>query len=262
MDEGALPSPDEPQLLLKGFEGPLDLLLDLARRQQVDLARISILDLVDQFLVAIGERQRADLSRAPEWLVMAAWLIWLKSRLLLPKSMEEARQGEQAGQVLAERLAELDHIRSVALWLDTQPQLGRDMFERGHGQSSPGPIVAADLVSLFQACVDVLEQPDQRTPDVYRPPRSTLWTPIQALDRMRVMLGGLVDGADLLRFLPPIAANLPDRVLRVRGAVASSLVAALELARNGVADLQQDEAFGRIAISPVNAPVPDHQLAD
>ena len=91
---------------------------------------------------------------------------------------------------------------------------------------------------------------------------SALWTPIQALDRMRVMLGGLVDGADLLSFLPPITADLPNRVLRVRGAVASSLVAALELARNGVADLQQDEPFGRIAISPVNAPLPEHQLAD
>ncbi len=244
---------------LEGFEGPLDLLLDLARRQQVDLARISVLDLVDQFLAVVAEGQRTNLSHAAGWLVMAAWLIWLKSRLLLPKSMEEAQQGEQAGRVLADRLAELDHVRSVAVWLEARPQLGRDMFERGHGQAGAGLVAAADLVSLFQACVDVLERPDQRTPDAYQPPRSPLWTPNQALARMRAMLIGRAEDGDLLSFLPPVAADLNDRLLRVRGAVASTLVAALELARSGEASLCQDDPFGEVRVHPVDAlsPKPD-----
>ncbi len=171
----AEPSPDGLQLQLDGFEGPLDLLLDLARRQQVDLARISVLDLVDQFL------------------------------------------------------------------------------ERGHGQAAAGLVVAADLVNLFQACVDVLERPDQRRPDVYQPPRSPLWTPIQALARMRAMLIGRAEDGDLLSFLPPVAADLNDRLLRIRGAVASTLIAALELARSGEACLCQDGAFGEVRVHPVNA---------
>ena len=259
VDEASLSSPDDLHLQLEGFEGPLDLLLTLARRQQVDLARISVQDLVEQSLAVMAERQRTDLSRAAEWLVMAAWLVWLKSRLLLPKSMEEARQGEQAGRVLADRLAELDHVRSVAVWLEARPQLGRDMFERGHGQSPAGLVVAADLVNLFQACADVLERPDQRTPEVYRPPRPALWTPIQALARMRAMLTGRAEGGDLLSFLPPVASDLPDRVLRLRSAVASSLAAALELARSGEADLRQDAPFGEVRIHPVVGSGPEPQ---
>ena len=131
MAEDATASPDSMQLRLDGYEGPLELLLELARGQPVDLARISIVSLVDQFVTAVAAMQRRDLARATEWLVMAAWLTWLKSRLMLPQELEEAKQGSEAGQVLIDRLAELDRIRSISTWLEAQPQLGRDMFERG-----------------------------------------------------------------------------------------------------------------------------------
>ncbi|HEY1931486.1 MAG TPA: ScpA family protein [Acetobacteraceae bacterium] len=131
MDEDIALSPEALQLHLVGFEGPLDLLLDLARRQRVDLAKISIVTLVDQYIAAVSAADRVNLPRAVEWLVMAAWLTWLKSRLLLPKEMEGSDEAEQAAGVLADRLADLERVRAVADWLEARPQLGRDMFERG-----------------------------------------------------------------------------------------------------------------------------------
>ena len=113
MNEGATLSSSDLQVHLDGYDGPLELLLELARSQRVDLTRISIVALVDQFVTAVAAMQRRDLARATEWLVMAAWLTWLKSRLMLPQELEEAKQGSEAGQVLIERLAELDRIRSI-----------------------------------------------------------------------------------------------------------------------------------------------------
>ncbi len=248
MDEVSTPSLDGVQLRLEGYEGPLELLLELARGQRVDLARISILALVDQFVTAVAEMQRRDLARATEWLVMAAWLIWLKSRLMLPQELEEAKQGSEAGQVLIDRLAELDRIRSVAAWLEAQPQLGRDMFERGHGLTPMGPVVTADLAGLFQACLNVLQQPDHRVADVYVPPRLAFWTPAQARRRVLAMLEGLPEGGDLLSFLPPLPKSVANPALRVRGAIAGTLIAALELAREGLAELRQAEPFGEIGV--------------
>ncbi len=239
---------DAVQLHLDGFEGPLDLLLDLARRQQVDLARISIVTLVDQFVAAVTTMPRADIARRAEWLVMAAWLTWLKSRLLLPKDLEEAQQGAEAGNVLIDRLTELERIRSVVAWLDANPQLGRDMFERGHGLAPAGPVVVADLSGLFEACLAVLQRPDPRSAAVYVPARTALWTPAQARARILAMLPGLPEGADLLAFLPVLPVTLANRALRVRGAISGTLMAALELSREGLAELRQDELFGPIGM--------------
>ena len=97
---------------LDGFEGPLDLLLELARGQKVDLARISILSLVDQYLAVIEGARRVRLELAADWLVMAAWLTWLKSRLLLPAGSAAQEEGEQAAEVLAARLRDLQAIRA------------------------------------------------------------------------------------------------------------------------------------------------------
>jgi segregation and condensation protein A len=112
-------------LRLEGFEGPLDLLLDLARGQKIDLARISILSLVEQYLAVIESARRVRLELAADWLVMAAWLAWLKSRLLLPAGTEAAEEGEQAADVLAARLRDLQTIRAAAAWLASRPQLGQ-----------------------------------------------------------------------------------------------------------------------------------------
>ena len=118
-------------LQLDGFEGPLDLLLDLARAQKVDLARISILRLVEQFLAAVDGARRVRLELAADWLVMAAWLTWLKSRLLLPDDAPEAEEGMEAADALAARLLALQGIRAAAAWLVDRPQLGRDVWGRG-----------------------------------------------------------------------------------------------------------------------------------
>src|SRR5947208_11651833 len=125
------PEPDSLLRQLEGFEGPLDLLLDLARAQKVDLAKISILSLVDQYLAVIEGARRIRLELAADWLVMAAWLTWLKSRLLLPEGSEAAEEGELAADVLAARLRDLQAIRTCAMWLAAQPQLGHDVFARG-----------------------------------------------------------------------------------------------------------------------------------
>src|SRR6516225_1819035 len=121
---------DRLALRLEGFEGPLDLLLDLARAQKVDLAKISILALVEQYLTVIEGARRVRLELAADWLVMAAWLAWLKSRLLLPEGAD-AEEGEQAAEVLAARLRDLSAMRSGAAWLSARPQLGQDVFARG-----------------------------------------------------------------------------------------------------------------------------------
>jgi segregation and condensation protein A len=262
VDEDVAPSPDGLQLRLEGFDGPLDLLLDLARRQRVDLAKISILTLVDQYLAAVSTAARVDLARAVEWLVMAAWLTWLKSRLLLPRELEDAKEAERAAQVLTDRLAELERVRSVVNWLEARPQLGRDMFQRGRPEPTPGPAVAADFLALFQACLDVLRDGQGRPPDVYRPIRRVLWTPSQATARMRRMLAERPDGGDLLGFVPKLSADAPEHALRVRAAIASTLAASLELARAAEASLQQDLMFGPIAVRPgIGAAAGDHEPA-
>ena len=118
-------------LRLEGFDGPLDLLLDLARAQKVDLAKISILSLVEQYLAVIEGARRVRLELAADWLVMAAWLTWLKSRLLLPADALGAEEAEDAAEILALRLRDLSAIRAAAAWLGARPQLGQDVFARG-----------------------------------------------------------------------------------------------------------------------------------
>ena len=116
-------------LSLTGFEGPLDLLLELARAQKVDLAQISILSLVEQYLAVIEGARRVRLELAADWLVMAAWLTWLKSRLMLPVDLEDPEgNATEAAEALAARLLELEAIRAAALWLGNRPILGRDVF--------------------------------------------------------------------------------------------------------------------------------------
>jgi segregation and condensation protein A len=137
---------------LEGFEGPLDLLLDLARTQKVDLAKISILALVEQYLAVIEGARRIRLELAADWLVMAAWLAWLKSRLLLPAGAE-AEEAETAADVLAARLRDLQAMRAAAGWLGARPRLGVEVFARGapedHTEIDRSRL-ALDLTSLVR----------------------------------------------------------------------------------------------------------------
>lgn len=234
-------------LRLDGYEGPLDLLLDLARAQKLDLAGISIVALVDQYLAVIDQARGMRLELQAEWLVIAAWLAWLKSRLLLPK--EEAGPEEDPESLalrLTDRMAELEAMRAGAAWLGQRPQLGRDVFGRGAPEKltvEDRSGLRADLAALCQAYVAGRRRAMALRP--YRPKPRRLWSVQDALARLTRVLGDLPSWAVLQRFLPE-AGDL-DTVER-RAALASTLIASLEMARGGGLDLRQDRAFGPILL--------------
>jgi segregation and condensation protein A len=242
-------SPDEAHSLhvqLEGYEGPLDLLLELARTQKVDLAKISIVELVDQYLAVIEGARRVRLELAADWLVMAAWLAWLKSRLLVPPDeKDEAEDPELLASRLAERLVELEAMRAAAIWLGGRPLLGRDIFGRGAPERltvEDRSSLAADLPALLQAYVAARRRALARRP--YRPKPRKLWTVQDALSRLSRLMGELPSWGVLQRFLPE---GIEDPVER-RAALASTLVAGLEMARGGGIELRQDKAFGPILV--------------
>jgi segregation and condensation protein A len=237
-------------LELNGFEGPLDLLLELARRQAVDIAKISAIDLADQFLAATADLTQADLPVVADWLVMAAWLVWLKSRLLLPKDTEEARQAEEAAQILTTRLEALERIRIASEWLARQPRPGRDFFGRGFRDEYIPIRLRSNYLDLMRAALAVLlidEPPEE--PARYQPPQSRFWTPHQAMARMRQIMADDPVEHDLLAFVPGLSASEPNARTRTRAAVSSTLIAGLELTRGGAIEATQNADFGPITIS-------------
>ncbi|QYU66030.1 segregation/condensation protein A [Leptolyngbya sp. 15MV] len=187
---------------LDGFEGPLDLLVDLARSQKVDLHAISIVALVDQYLAVIETARGLRLELQAEWLVMAAWLAWLKSRLLLPR--EEAEEDPEAiAERLTDRLAELERMRAGAAWLGARPQLFRELFPRGAPedltvQDRSG--LRADLPALALAYVAGRRRALAQRP--YRPKPRRVWSVQEALARLTRALGEFPSWAVLQRFLP------------------------------------------------------------
>lgn len=245
-------------LRLEGFEGPLDLLLELARAQKVDIARISILALVDQYLEVI-EREEVRLELAADWLVMAAWLAWLKSRLLLPPEEVVGEEEDAEAQVarLTERLAALEAMRRAALWLGRRPWLGHDVFARGAPEqfsTFDRSGVVADLPALLQAYVGARRRAMARRP--YRPKHRSLWTVQEAIARLQAMVGKLPSWQVLSRFLPEGG----DPVER-RAAVAATLIAGLEMARGGLVELRQEAAWGPIEVRGLGAASTDVQAA-
>jgi segregation and condensation protein A len=247
--EAALPAePDAERLAvhLEGFEGPLDLLLDLARNQKVDLARISILDLVEQYLAVIEGARQVRLELAADWLVMAAWLTWLKSRLLLPEDTAEAEEGLEAAEVLAARLLALQTIRAAGAWLNSRPLLGRDLWPRGEAEQFvefDRSGLFANTAGLLRAYLAALRRGGGRR--TYRPAALPLWSVQDALGRLGAMIGHVPDWSVLERFLPDAT---PDPLGR-RAAVASTLLAGLELARDGRLRMRQDQPFGPILLA-------------
>jgi segregation and condensation protein A len=234
-------------LRLDGFEGPLDLLLELARGQKVDLAGISILALVEQYLTVIEGARRVRLELAADWLVMAAWLTWLKSRLLLPAGVgaEPAEEGEAAAEVLAARLRDFQTMRAAARWLNARPTLGHDVFARGAPEDFAvldRSKLALDLGGLLRGYLSALRR--GAAGKQYTPPRMSLWSVQQALARLASLLGSLPDWSTLDRYLPERIGTDLER----RGALASTLLAGLELARDGRLRLRQDTAFGPIHV--------------
>ena len=232
-------------LTLDGFEGPLDLLLELARAQKVDIATISIVQLVDQFLAVLEQARAVRLELAADWLVMAAWLAWLKSRLLVPEEAGPAEDPEALAAMLTDRLAELERMRLAAAWLGAREQLGREIWGRGAAEQlriEDRSGLSADLPALLQAYVAIRRKALARRP--YQPKPRKLWSVQEALTRLSKLVGALPDWTVLQSFLPE---GLMDPVER-RAAIASTLIAALETARHGGIELRQEESFGPIHV--------------
>ncbi len=231
-------------LRLDGYEGPLDLLLELARAQKVDLAKISILALVEQFLAVIEGALRVRLELAADWLVMAAWLTWLKSRLLLPATGAADDEAPSA-ELLADRLAALQTVRAGAAWLAARPQLGTAVFARGEAEDMTQidrSRLKLDLPALLGAYLGARRRAGAKRQ--YQPRPAPLFTIQNALAQLGRLLETLPDWSTLEAFLPAGLEQGPAR----RGAIAATLVAGLELARDGRLTLVQEHDFGPIRL--------------
>lgn len=230
-------------LELDGWEGPLDLLLDLARRQKVDLKTISILALTDQYLAYVERAAALRLELAADYLVMAAWLAYLKSLLLLPREEGVEPGPEELALRLQLRLQRLGAMRESGARLMARDRLGRDVFARGAPEGLRVERRNAWLCEWFDL-VQAYGQVKARTAPVVHMVRDrAVMTLESALARVSAMLGVTLEWMRLEEFLPPFA----DARLR-RSALASSFVAALELARQGRVELAQDEAFGELRL--------------
>ena len=235
-------------LALEGWEGPLDLLLELARKQKVDLREISILALVDQYLSFLDSADQLKLEVAADYLVMAAWLAYLKSALLLPRDEQEDPSPEELALRLQLRLQRLGAMREAAGRLMGRDRVGRDVFPRGapEGLRTDRSISwQADWYDLVRAYGQVKAR---NAPALHTVRDRQVMTLESALDRVSSMLGVTLDWIELAEFLPPVA----DGRLR-KSAMASSFVAALELARTGRAELAQDDIFGPLRLRRLRA---------
>jgi len=228
------------------YEGPLDLLLTLSRTQKVDLRQISILALAEQYLAFVEQAKRLRLELAADYLVMAAWLAFLKSRLLLPPDpSEEGPTGEELAAHLAFQLERLEAMRNAAAKLMARDQLGRDFFARGiteDVQRVRRVTYTATLLDLMQGYARI------RTRDDFRPfvmDRRHLMTMEQALERMRGMIGFAGDWTEFANYLPDGWDVDPQRR---RSTTAATFAASLELAKEGKIEIRQGETFAPIQI--------------
>jgi segregation and condensation protein A len=229
-----------------GFEGPLDLLLTLSRTQKVDLRKISVLALAEQYLGFVEKARHLRIELAADYLVMAAWLAFLKSRLLLPPDpTEEGPSGEELAAHLAFQLERLQAMRDASARLMARDQLGRDFFARGQVEvveRRKRVTYSATLLDLMQGYARI------RTRDEFRPfvmDRESVMTLEEALDRMRHLIGFAGEWTDIMSYLPEGWTGDP---VRRRSATAANFAASLELAKAGAIEIRQGETFSPIQI--------------
>jgi segregation and condensation protein A len=235
----------EPTLIVDvgGFEGPLDLLLTLARQQKVDLAKISILALANQYLAFIEQARHARLELAADYLVMAAWLAYLKSRMLLPEPpAPEGMSAADMAKALALRLQRLDAIREAGVRLFERPLLGRDVFGRG----DPQPIAEIKRPEWSATLYDLLSayaaERQRRALAHVRFAKRTVWSLADARELLERMVGMTTDWSCLDEYLIAYALEPEMRAT----ALASSLAATLEMVREGAMEIHQSAAFAPI----------------
>jgi len=233
-------------LLLNTYEGPIDLLLDLARKQKVDLSEISILDLAEQYINFINKYQDIHLEIAADYLVMAAWLTYLKSRLLLPKDERiEEHTPEELEEALRYQLQRLESFQNVSKIIYSRSIIGRDVF---YGGSSEGLNVKFDitytanlydLIKTYSSIILKNERIDQLTITF-----SELYSVDSAIQRLKRLFGSINEWTNFINIIPKLNANY----IVNKSIITSNFVASLELAKNGFIEVKQEETFGSIFV--------------
>jgi len=234
---------------VEGFEGPIDVLLTLARDQKVDLTQISILQLADQYLMWVAKIRQSNLELAADYLVMAAWLAYMKSRLLLPDlSQEEEPTGEEMAAALQFQLRRLEAMQEAGAALMDRDRLGQDFFARGEPERfgyNSHTTYDVDIYELLSAYGDHTHRSNVRT---LRIQPSDLYSPDDAVKWLTNMLGSMPDWRDLSQFLPD---ELKGDIVS-RSMLASAFVAALQLTKEGHLQIRQGEVFGPIMVRAAN----------
>jgi len=226
-----------------GFEGPLDLLLHLARNQKVDLARISVVALVEQYLRFIESVRQLKLEIAADYLVMAAWLAYLKSKLLIPKQNDDSGEsGEEMAAVLQFRLKRLEAMRDAAASLVNRNRLGRDVFVRGMPETVIVETTSKFSASLYDLLSAYAAQRQRHAITNVRIAKRAVWSLKEAREVLMRLIGQVKDWTDLDRYLIDYIAAPQERAT----AIASSFAASLELVREGRIEVRQAEAFAPI----------------
>jgi len=233
-------------ILLETFEGPIDLLLELAKKQKVDLSEISILKLAEQFINFIREYQDIHLEIAADYLVMAAWLTYLKSRLLLPKEdKDDEYSPEELEEALKYQLQRLEAFQRVSKNLYSLPLINRDIF---YGSTTEGVNVKFDitytsnLYDLLKAYSSILlksERVNQLTIAF-----SELHSVDSAIQRLKNIFGSINEWTNFIKLIPTFGSNLTIN----KSLITSNFVASLELAKNGFIEVKQNETFGNIYV--------------
>lgn len=235
----------EPALVIDvaGFEGPLDLLLHLARTQKLDIAKISVLALAEQYLGFVESARRVRIELAADYLVMAAWLAFLKSKLLLPQqAKDDGPSGEEMAATLAYRLRRLEAIRLAAEQLLNRPQLGRDFFVRGAPEHIPHQNISSYDASLYDLLSAYASMRQRQAITQVTIEKRQVWSLVEARELLTEIIGDIPDWTDLDSYLQRYIAEPSLRVT----AMASAFAASLELVREGVLEIRQDDAFGKL----------------
>jgi segregation and condensation protein A len=241
-DNGAERASNDPALLIDvaGFEGPLDLLLYLARNQKVDLSRISVLALAEQYLLFIDSARRIRIELAADYLVMAAWLAYLKSRLLIPQqAKDDGPSGEEMAATLAFRLKRLEAMRGAASGLVNRNRLGRDVLARGAPEHIPDRQQSAYEASLYDLLTAYASLRQRQAVTQVTIARRTVWSLTDARELLTRLIGEIVDWTALEQHLLAYMVSPEDRVT----AIASAFAASLELVREGKIEIRQEGVF-------------------
>ena len=256
-------------LKLNTFEGPIDLLLMLAREQKVDLAQISVLALAEQYLAFVNEARKLRLEIAADYLVMAAWLAYLKSRLLLPAAPKtEEPSAVELAEALAFQLKRLEAMQQASAMLQGLPQEGRGFFMRGMREPDIKHIVPVYTLGLYDLLKAVKAPLQRNNHGEYRIVPTKLFSMEEARERMKKMMGFMPQWSELSLFLPDewedlnLADTSSGGEVVLRSALASTFAASLELAKQGIVELRQDGNFGPIYLRQANTTQPSEQLEE